>query len=597
MQKRKLGNLEAPAIGLAVVGIFLWTWMRPLMKKRVTLMMFKDTGFVPWLILVAGSCLASAGDYQWLRVAGGEGAEVSRQIVVDAAGSSYIIGGFNSSNCPFGSIVLTNSLQSASPTWDGFLVKYDTKGSVVWAQKFGGTSDDRGSGVAVDVSHQGYITGFFESTNFTIGGVTLTNYAPNENSSLFVAKLDAMGNLLWAQSPRSSSSASGSRIVVDSAGNSYVAGTFTGTNYFGSTNLVSRGYSDALLLKYDPDGNLLWAQQAGGEYVDSAAGLALDAADNLYLLANIRSTNAGFGGYFFSVKGTNTCQNLVVAKYNPSGSVVWAKLYGGTDVDSATGIAIGPNTNCYLTGMIRSTNMVFGSITLSATGNTLFGDIFVAHLNSSGNALEAWTVQGEGMDGSSGIAVDQFGDCYIAGFFQSMNLVFNSGWLGAVTLTNSDPNIFPDADAFVADFDGYGNVMHTFQPTGMRDQRAFSIALDAAATPYVTGWTMGTNVVFGTFATTNAYLDMFVTKLDPNYPMLRLDDGDHSSSIQAPGEVFVSWPLNQTGSDAANVEVSTNLINWGDPTGFAASILGGGRRWLELDKPAGPVFYRLRFGN
>ena len=87
-----------------------------------------------------------------------------------------------------------------------------------------------------------------------------------------------------------------------------VAGTFTGTNYFGSTNLVSRGYSDALLLKHDPDGNLLWVQQAGGEYVDGAAGLALDTADNLYLLANIRSTNAGFGGYF-SVKGTNTCQN------------------------------------------------------------------------------------------------------------------------------------------------------------------------------------------------------------------------------------------------------------------------------------------------
>ncbi|MEI9962280.1 MAG: hypothetical protein WDM76_14445 [Limisphaerales bacterium] len=71
-----------------------------------------------------------------------------------------------------------------------------------------------------------------------------------------------------------------------------------------------------------------------------------------------------------------------------------AKLYGGTDVDSATDIAIGPNTNCYLTGIIRSTNLVFGSTTLSATGETLFGDIFVAHLNNSGNAVAAWTVQG-----------------------------------------------------------------------------------------------------------------------------------------------------------------------------------------------------------
>ncbi|MEJ0089716.1 MAG: hypothetical protein WDM80_08245 [Limisphaerales bacterium] len=566
------------------------------MKKRASLMMFQDTGFLLWLILVAGLCSASAGDYKWLRTAGGTGAEVSRQIVVDDAGSSYIIGGFNSSNCPFGSIVLTNSLRSASPTYDVFVVKYDTKGSVVWARKFGGTNDDRGSGIAVDASHQCYITGYFVSTNFIIGGVTLTNYAPNGNSSLFVAKLDATGNVLWAWSPRSNNSASGSRIVMDSAGNSYVAGTFSGTNYFGGTNLVSRGNTDALLLKYDSTGALLWAQQAGGNYVDGAAGLAMDGADNVYLLANIRSTNAAFGSYVFSVIGTNTCQNLVVAKYNPSGSVLWAKLYGGTDIDAGTGITIGPNTNCYITGIIRSTNMVFGSTTLSASGTTLFGDIFVAHLNSSGNPVAAWTVQGEGTDGSSGIAVDQFGDCYIAGFFQSTNLVFNSGWLGSVTLTNSEANFPTDADAFIAEFDGYGNVMHTFQPTGVRDQQVFSIALDATAIPYVTGWTMGTNVVFGSFATTNAYLDMFVTKLDPNYPLLRMDDGA-SSPLSAPGRMLLSWPLNQTGSDAAYVEVSTNFITWSNPPGYVGSIYGGGRRWLEFDKLSDRAFYRLRFGN
>jgi hypothetical protein len=166
-----------------------------------------------------------------------------------------------------------------------------------------------------------------------------------------------------------------------------------------------------------------------------------------------------------------------------------------------------------------------------------------------------------------------------------------------VTLTNSDVDYSPDADAFVAEFDGYGNVMHTFQPIGLRDQRAFSIALDAAATPYVTGWTMGTNVLFGSFATTNAYLDMFVTKLNPNYPVLRVDDCDYSSLMPTPGRVLVSWPLNQTGSDAANVEASTNLITWGDPPGYVMSILGGGRRWLEMDKLAGPMFFRLRFSN
>jgi hypothetical protein len=542
-------------------------------------------------------CSASAADFQWLSTAGGSGADVGRQIVVDDVGSSYVIGSFNSSTCPFGNIILTNSSQSVSATFDVFVVKYDTTGSVVWAQKFGGSSNDRGYGIAPDASHQCYITGSIESTNFSIGNVTLTNYAPYGNSSLFVAKLDATGKVLWAQSPRSSLRAGGVGIVVDSVGNSYVAGTFTGTNNFGSTNLVSSpNYSDALLLKYDPDGTLLWAQKAGGDDVDSAAGLALDTADNLYLLANIRSTNAVFGTNVFSAKGTNTCQNVVVAKYNPSGNVLWAKLYGGTDVDAGADIAIGPNTNCYITGTIRSTNMVVGGTTLSDSGTTFSGDIFVAHLNSSGDPVAAWTVKGHDTDGSWSIAVDQFGDCYVAGFFQSTNLLFNSGWLGSVTLTNSELDV-PGRDAFVAEFDGYGNVMHTFQPTGVQDQRAFSIALDKTATPYVMGWTTGTNVLFGSFATTNAYLDLFVTKLDPNFPVLRIEDGDQAPVMPSPGKVLVSWPLNQTGSDAANVEISTNLVNWSDPSGYVVSLLGGGRRWLDFEKLATPMYYRLRFGN
>jgi hypothetical protein len=550
-------------------------------------------GAMAWM---GGWFAAQAGDYQWLRTGGGSGAEVSRQIVVDDAGCSYVIGGFNSSNCPFGSITLTNSLRSASPTFDGFLVKYDATGGVVWAQKFGGTNDDRGAGVAVDAQHQCHVTGYFESTNFAIGGVTLTNYAPSGNSSLFVAKLDAAGNLVWARSPGPAYDASGARIVVDSAGNSYVAGSFSGTNYFGSTNLVSRGYSDVLLLKYDPDGNLLWAQQAGGNYVDGAAGLALDASGNFYLLANIRSTNAAFGANVFSVKGTNTCQNLVVAKYNPSGSVLWAKLYGGTDVDSGADLAIGPGNNCYITGTVRSTNMVFGSTTLSNGGNALYGDIFVAHLNNSGNPvypMPAWTVHGDGLNGSSGIAVDQFGECYVAGFFTGTNLVFNSTWQGLVTLTNSETG----ADAFVAQFDGSGSLMRVFQPIGTQEQRAFSIALDAAATPYVTGWTMGTNEMFGSLAATNAYLDMFVAKLDPDYPVPQIADAANSLFLPDPGRVLVFWPLNHTGSDAAQVEISTNMVTWGDPPGYSMSILGGGYRWLSFEKPAGRMFYRLRFDN
>jgi hypothetical protein len=85
--------------------------------------------------------------------------------------------------------------------------------------------------------------------------------------------------------------------------------------------------------------------------------------------------------------------------------------------------------------------------------------------------------------------------------------------------------------------------------------------------------------------------------LFPNFPVLRVDDGDQHPLMPRPGRVLVSWPLNQTGSDAANVEISTNLVNWSDPSGYVVPILGGGRRWLEFDKLATPMLYRMRFGN
>ena len=549
-----------------------------------------------WALLSSCLLCVQAQEWQWLQTAGGKDADVPRQIVVDNTGSSYVVGAFNSSNCFFGNIPLTNTLQAGYPTWDGFLAKYDTAGGVQWAVKFGGTNDDRAAGIAVDADHNCHVTGWFNSTNFFIGGVTLTNYAPNGNLCLFVAKFDSSAHLLWAHSPGAGNDSRGSRIVVDSTGNIYVAGSFRGANSFGSSNLVAAGYGNIALLKYDPSGNLLWIRQAGGNTgPDSPGGLALDSANNVYLLANIRSTNAAFGSLVFSVAGTNTCQNMVVAKYDPAGNVLWGKKYGGTSIDGGAGIAIGPGTNCYLTGSFCSTNLAFGSTTLHSSGDLVSADIFVAVLDYFGNPFSAWAVHGDETHASTDIAVDPVGNCYVSGFFQGTNLVFDSGWLSSVTLTNSETHYLNAADAFIAKFDARGNTIHVFQAAGLADQRAFSVAVDGSSTPFVTGWTMGTNVEFGNFAATNAYLDVFVAKLDPCLPVLQIVDGN----LTAPGDaaaVTLSWPSLQTGSAVGHVECSTNLLNW-IPASTFQSVIGGGQYYQVILKTGAAVYYRLRLSD
>ena len=547
--------------------------------------------------LLQANTRAEASDFQWLRTAGGSGAEASRRIVVDDAGSSYIIGAFDSTNVRFGNIVLTNNRPAAIPTWDGFIVKYDSGGSVVWAKKFGGTNDDRGSDIAVDAGHNCYVTGWFDSANFYLEGVTLTNFSPAGNSSLFVAKFDPSANLLWVRALSGTYIHNNLRIALDSAGNYYLAGGFTGTNTFGATNLVSRGYSDVLLLKYDPDGNLLWAQATGGSEPDGAAALALDATNNVYLLANIRSTNVAFGSFVFSVYGTNTCQNLVVAKYDPAGHVIWARQGGGTSIDAATDIASDKTGNCYITGNASSTNLFFGSIVLTNNYNPLpLTAIYVAKLNRSGNFVWADAAQGDNNVASLGIALNQFGDCYIAGYFQSTNLVFQPAWIGSVTLTNTESGFTTWADAFVVKFDTYGQLLRVVQPRGPNDQRVYSIAVDSAGNACITGWTQGTNVLFGSFATTNTYLDMFVAKIDPDLPYLQIESGETSIFSLPDSVMLVSWPMSQTGSALPILESSTNLATW-FPADIFESIIGGDRYYSVVEKPGSCIFYRVRLSN
>jgi Tfp pilus assembly protein PilZ len=543
------------------------------------------------LAVFSAKTKADTNNFLWVRTVGGSGAEVGHQIAVDNVGNSYIVGYFNSTNFSIGGFVLTNNFPSSVIPWDGFIAKYDTAGNVVWATEFGGTNNDRGWGIAVDTNRNCYVTGFFNSTNFFIGGVTLTNYSPNGNNSEFVAKLDMNGNLQWAHGPDSSFSSSGYQVAADSTGNCYVTGSFYGTNTFGGTKLVSSGSSDAFLLKYDPSGNLLWVQQAGGTAMDGGIAVALDPAGDPYMLADIRSTNAAFGSFVLSVRGTNTCQDFVVAKYDPAGNVIWARVFGGTSVDSATGIAVDKSNNCYITGNTSSSNVYFGSIVLSNAYNLLPDTaLFIAKLNPSGNPV--WAVAGQGNNnnvGSMGIALDPFGNSYITGFFLSATLA-----LGGVTLTNTEPNPITGgpADIFVARFDPYGQLMRIIQVTGTNDQRAFSIAVDATATPRITGWTQGTNVLFGSLAVTNAYLDLFVAKLDPDYPVLQMQKGE---AYGLPGTVLVSWPINKTGGAIYDLESSTDFMNWGPADNILGFMLGGGQYGFVVIASADLRFYRLRF--
>ena len=107
---------------------------------------------------------------------------------------------------------------------------------------------------------------------------------------MFVAKYDANGVVMWAKQAGGTGDDVGYDVNVDTTGNVYVGGYFQGTASFGNTNVTSAGADDIFLAKYDNLGNLLWVRRAGGNGSDKANDIAVDGTGNCYVAGAFGAT-------------------------------------------------------------------------------------------------------------------------------------------------------------------------------------------------------------------------------------------------------------------------------------------------------------------
>ena len=225
------------------------------------------------------------GNWLWVNQAGGISGSYGSSIAVDDNGNSYVTGGFSGS-ATFGTTKLTSSGKN-----DIFIAKLNSSGNWLWVKQAGGTSGDIGNSIAVDDNGHSYITGEFRD-NATFGTTTLTCSGYDD---IFVAKMDSNGNWLWVKQAWGISYDLTNSIAVDTNGNSFVTGNFSGSSTFGTTTLTSSGDYDIFVAKLDSNGNWLWAKQAGGTSSDYTNDIAVDANGNIYVTGEIFEESAIFG--------------------------------------------------------------------------------------------------------------------------------------------------------------------------------------------------------------------------------------------------------------------------------------------------------------
>ena len=453
--------------------------------------------------------ITNAQTFAWAKSMGGSINEYGQAITVDGSGNVYTTGYFTG-NVDFDPGVGSFTLNCID-NGDIFVSKLDGAGNFVWAKKMAGTGagGDTGESITLDAAGNIYTTGRFSGTaDFDPGAGTFTISAMG-GYDIFISKLDASGNFVWAKSMKVSGADIGKSIKVDAAGNVYTCGSFQGTGDFdpgaGTYTLTSTGGDEIFVSKLDGSGNFVWAAALGGTGTDRCFGIDLDASGNVY-------TNgyAGGGDFDPGVGTFNLPIGLFVSKLDNSGNFVWAKQFTGAFVNYSYAIAVDASGNVYTTGTFQgssATDFDPNLGTFNMTGGS--GSMFISKLDAAGNFV--WARSISGANGFS-IKVDAANtNIYITGYFTGTN-DFDPG-TGTYTLNTSGND-----DVFISQLDISGNFVNALSMGSINSDRATCIAVDAASNIYITGNYNGT-VDFDPYAgifnlsSVNS-ADIFVVKLN-----------------------------------------------------------------------------------
>jgi pimeloyl-ACP methyl ester carboxylesterase len=460
---------------------------------------------------------------------------------------------------------------------------YPQNSNFLWAKQMGGTSSDYGNSIAVDANGNVYTTGMFQGTADFDPNSGTNNLTSAGSNDIFVSKLDASGNFLWAKQMGGANTDQVYSIAVDANGNVYTTGLFIGTSDFnpgtGIFNLTSLGtIPDIFVSKLDASGNFLWAKKMGGTNTEQGYSIVVDANGNVYTTGIFKGT-----ADFDPSSGTNNLTSvgdydIFVSKLDASGNFLWAKKMGGISWDQGSSIAVDANRNVYTTGYFFGTvDFDPGSSTynLTATGR----GTFVSKLDSSGNFLFAKQFSagtGNAVEGNS-IILDANGNIYTTGDFTgTIDFDPSSGTYNLASPGNND--------IFVSKLDASGNFLWSKQMGGASFERGYSIAIDANGNVYTTGYFNATadfDPSSGIYNLTSAgNNDIFVSKLDVSGNFLwakqmggASSDNGNSIAVDANGNVYTTGIFQGT-ADFNPSSGTNNLTSAGNTDIFVMKLKG-----------------------
>jgi len=329
----------------------------------------------------------------WDRTYGGNEGDSASSFIQSSDGG-YAVAGYTSSKGAGGS--------------DFWVLKLDSRGSLLWDRTYGGRDFDRAYSL-IQTSDGGYVVAGETCSKgpavVKIGGEAFYSKDPGL-SELWVIKLDRQGKRVWDNVYGGSDRDGASSIIQTTDGGYAVAGYYEFHN--------KRGYDlDFWILKLDSQGDLLWDRTYGGNKNDEPSSLIQTRDGGYAVIGETQSEGVGKADFW-------------LLKLDNQGNLLWEKTFGGNKSDEPSSLIQTRDGSLVIAGETRS---------YGAGGS----DLWLLKLDSHGNMIWDWTYGGNKEDSASSLIQTTDGGYAVAGYTKS----YGAGW----------------ADLWLLKLDSHGNIL------------------------------------------------------------------------------------------------------------------------------------------
>lgn len=378
------------------------------------------------------------GQVLWAITIGGSQAENVYGLALSQDGNSiYISGQFQSNPCPFGGGLAFLSNYGNN---DLFLAKYNTNnGTLVWTYNAAyGTNQQLVGYLAVDASNNILMLGKYSGSTTFNNGPTIT--PPSDLPSVqqcFITKFDANGNYLWHKSFRTKTNFTFLRTITATNNSYYISGQFFDSLYLDNLSWPLYSLSrDMVIFRTDYNGNPQWVRtirSTGQDYLirhyTDVNGFSFIAGYYSGPTLTIDSTDTEYSVKTCPNQGSN---DIFLACYNYNGTLQWARNYGTSGDDKATGVFANSN-HVVFTGSYTG-NINFDGFTLSNNST----DAFMLEMDRNANVLGVNKAYGTSTEHCEIGLINTSNNNLFGGYFDSDTLRIQNKKIANTTTSTTD---------------------------------------------------------------------------------------------------------------------------------------------------------------